>query len=183
MSRSNPMHHDLSYDYEDFGMDSDALLSKYDVSGHPEYTIAKWRDGPAESHNTNGYWDWVASRIAEDNAAIPSNVVELNPELAGQAIFKNEVPIGATPINDVDTFAMLIDQWHATKMDHGNRLLKIPEGTTIEVEDAKTPGQTIEMDLNGTYLQVFKVGVMTALHLFKDLPFGASIEEASNVPG
>ena len=105
-------------------------------------------------------------------------VTYLNPELAGQAVFKEEVPIGAKPINDVDTFAMMIDHWHAQCMERGNRVLEIPEGTTIEVEDQKTPGQTLEMDLNGPYLQVFRVGVMTVLHLFKDLPFGASIEEA-----
>lgn len=104
-------------------------------------------------------------------------VSELNPELAGQAVFKEEVPIGAKPIKDIDTFAMMVDHWHGQKIEHGNRLLAIPEGTTIEVEDQKNPGHVIEMDLNGPYLQVFRVGVMTALHLFKDLPFGASIEE------
>jgi hypothetical protein len=38
------------------------------------------------------------------------------------------------------------------------------------------------MDLNGAYLQTFRIGVEAALNLFKDLPFGASIEEAPESP-
>lgn len=111
------------------------------------------------------------------------NVTELNPQLAGQAIFKEEVPIGAEPIADVDAFAMHVDHWHAQKMEQGNRFLELPEGTTIEVEDHKTPGEVIAMDLNGPYLQVFRVGVETVLNIFKDLPFGASIEDAPEGTG
>ena len=81
------------------------------------------------------------------------------------------------PIKDMDQFAALIDQWHAQTMENGNRVLEIPEGTTIIVEDEKNPGQVIEMDLNGPYLQVFRLGAQTVLHLFKNLPFGASMEE------
>lgn len=113
--------------------------------------------------------------VLADITASTVNVTELSPDLA---VFKEAVPIGAEAIADIDTFAMMIDHWHGVCMEHGNRLLTIPEGTTIEMEDVKKPGQTIEMDLNGAYLQVFRVGVMTALHQFKDLPFGASIEEA-----
>jgi hypothetical protein len=114
-----------------------------------------------------------------------AEIAVLNPELAGQAIFKEAVPVGATPIVDIDAFAMLVDHWHAEKMEHGNRLLEFQEGTTIEVEDEAKPGEVIAMDLNGAYLQVFRVGVMTVLNLFKDLPFGASIEAApgDDAPG
>lgn len=118
------------------------------------------------------YSDILADRIAAFPPIVgnlPSNVAELRPAP------KEAVP--AQPIMDVDTFAMLVDAWHGEKFEQGNRLLEIPEGTTITLEDEKTPGETIEMDLNGPYLQVFRVGVLTALQLFKNLPFGASIEE------
>lgn len=111
------------------------------------------------------------------------NTTLLSPELAGQAVFKDAVPIGAQPIEDVNTFAMLVDHWHDQKMEYGNRLLEIPEGTMIELEDEKNPGQVIAMELSGAYMQVFRVGVMTALNVFKELPFGASIvEEAPAIP-
>jgi hypothetical protein len=95
------------------------------------------------------------------------------------------MPTDAKPIDDINTLAMLVDHWHGQKFEQGNRLLEIPEGTTIEVEDDKNPGQVIAMDLNGPFHQVFKVGVMTVLHLFKDLPFGASLEDdpSAAVPG
>jgi hypothetical protein len=109
-----------------------------------------------------------------------SKVTELNPELAGTPVFKNEVPVGAKPIEDINTFAMMVDYWHGQCMEHGNRLLEIPEGTTISVEDAAKPGEVVEMDLNGAYLQVFRTGVLTALQVFKDLPFGVSVEEQAD---
>lgn len=104
-------------------------------------------------------------------------VTELNPELAGQAVFKEEVPIGAKPIDDIDTFAMMVDQWHGKCMEQGNRLLEIPEGTEVTVEDHAKPGEVIQMNLDGAYLQTFRVGVEAALNVFKDLPFGASLED------
>lgn len=107
---------------------------------------------------------------------------ELSPELAGQAVFKEAVPIGAKPIDDIDSFAMLVDQWHGKCMEQGNRLLTIPEGTEVTVADHKTPGEIIAMDLNGPFLQVFRVGVEAALNVFKDLPFGASLEDAPESP-
>lgn len=131
------------------------------------------------------YSDILGSRIAAFKPVINETpgprgkelITELNPELAGQAIFKEEVPIGAKPIEDVDTFAMMVDHWHAQCMERGNRILEIPEGTIVQVEDITKPGEVVEMDLNGAYLQVFRIGVTTALEQFKNLPFGASIEE------
>ena len=105
-------------------------------------------------------------------------VTELNPELAGQAIFKDAVPIGAAPIADIDAFAMHVDHWHGRCIEEGNRMLELPEGTEITVEDNAKPGEVIQMNLDGAYLQVFRVGVETVLNIFKNLPFGASIEEA-----
>jgi hypothetical protein len=105
-------------------------------------------------------------------------VTELNPELAGTALFKEEVPIGAKPIEDIDTFAMMVDQWHGKCMEQGNRLLEIPEGTEVTVENHAEPGKVIQMNLDGPYLHVFRVGVESALNVFKDLPFGASLEDA-----
>lgn len=93
-------------------------------------------------------------------------------------LYKEAVPIGAPVIDDVDTFAMIVDHWHAKSMEHGNRMLEIPEGTMIEVEDQAKPGEVIAMELKGAYHQVFNVGVLTVLNIFKDLPFGASVEEA-----
>jgi hypothetical protein len=128
------------------------------------------------------YLKMLIERIAAFPPVEPSNVTELNSELAGTPLFKEEVPIGAKPIDDIDTFAMMIDHWHGKCMEHGNRLLEMPEGTQVEVEDEKTPGVVIIMDLNGAYLQTFRIGVEAALNLFKDLPFGASIEEAPESP-
>lgn len=85
----------------------------------------------------------------------------------------------AADLISVDDFAQHVDLWHARCMEQGNRMLEIPEGTTIQLEDQKNPGELVEMDLNGPYLQVFRVGVLTVLHLFKDLPFGVSVEDAA----
>lgn len=84
-------------------------------------------------------------------------------------------------IADMDQFAMLVDQWHATTFADGQKLLTIPEGTTVTVEDQKT-GQAIEMDLNGPYLEVFRTGAMAALELFRNLPFGVSVEDNPEEP-
>lgn len=105
-------------------------------------------------------------------------VTELRPDLAGQPLFKEEVPIGAKPIEDIDSFAMMVDHWHGKCMEQGNRMLELPEGTTVSVEDHAKPGEVVEMDLNGAYLQTFRVGVESVLNIFKNLPFGASLEDA-----
>lgn len=54
MEQHNPLN--------DKGLDAKALEAKF-VSAHPMFTIEQWRDGPSESSDTNGYWDWVASMV------------------------------------------------------------------------------------------------------------------------
>jgi hypothetical protein len=68
--------HELSYDFEDFGLSQKELEAKYIETGeHLEYTITKWRNGPSdESPGYNGYWDWVMQSIEKDDEEIPSNV-------------------------------------------------------------------------------------------------------------
>lgn len=126
-----------------------------------------------------GYFGTLIERIASFPPVVGN--LSLDPATAGSPdvnMFKDAVPTDAKPIEDVDGFAMLVDQWHARCMEHGNRMLEIPEGTTIELEDESKPNEVIAMDLNGAYLQVFRVGVLTILNIFKSLPFGASIETA-----
>ena len=91
-----------------------------------------------------------------------------------------EAPIaGEPPITDMDTFAMLVDQWHARCMDNGNRVLELgTEGVKVSLEDEANPGQIIQIELDAITAQIFRLGVMTALNVFKDLPFGASLEDA-----
>lgn len=116
--------------------------------------------------------------------AIGAKVVNLNPGLAGQAITKEAVVAGDTPIADINTFAMVIDNWHAEKIEQGNRMLNIPEGSSIDYENADAPGLVQKLVLEGAYMKAYRIGVMTSLELFANLPFGASIEEAqTDEPG
>ncbi len=95
----------------------------------------------------------------------------------------NAVPTEAKPIDSVDEFAMLVDLWHSTQIELGNRLLEIAEGTEVEVEDEAKPNEVLAVVLEGATLHTFRLGVMAALNLFNDLPFGASIESASDAEG
>lgn len=135
---------------------------------HPIHTIAQWRAGPAEEHDSNGYWDWVATMVS--TPVNTSNVVPL---------FVNAVPAGAPPIADMDSFAMLVDQWHGQCMENGNRVLELGvEGVVISIEDETNPGVVVQLTLDLATAHAFRLGAMTALNLFKDLPFGASLEDA-----
>lgn len=101
----------------------------------------------------------------------PSGMVPVHTE---------KVPEGATPIDDISTFAMMIDLWHSQKFELANRLLDIGEGTKATMEDDDKPGELIEIVLEGATLHAFHLGIMTTLNLFKDLPFAASVEEQSS---
>jgi len=87
-------------------------------------------------------------------------------------------PIGAV-INDLDTFAASMDQWHGAKMEEGNRLLELGvlNDASIEIEDRTNPGTPRTLELTGDVGAAFRVGVQSVLLLFQNLPFGVSVEE------
>lgn len=116
--------------------------------------------------------------ILEDRIAAFPPVPETSGDNPGPRGLEKSFPIETKPVEDLDGFAMMVDQWHGKCMEQGNRMLAIPEGTVIQVADVKKPGELIEMDLNGAYLQTFRVGIETVLQIFKDLPFGVSLEDA-----
>lgn len=97
-----------------------------------------------------------------------------------------EVAVIGSTINDLDTFAAAIDQWHAAKIEEGNRMLElgVTVDASIEVEDADNPGNPRKLELTGDVGAAFRIGVQTALVLFQSLPFGVSVEEeAANGAG
>jgi len=91
-----------------------------------------------------------------------------------------QVSVIGTQINDLDTFAASVDQWHAAKMEEGNRMLEmgIKNDATIQIEDHANPGKQRTLELTGDTGAAFRVGVASVLYLFQNLPFGVSIEEA-----
>ncbi len=83
-------------------------------------------------------------------------------------------------IDDINSFAMAIDAWHSTKMEQGNRMLNVP-AESLEYEDVNNPGKSIKLDMTGDVLMAYRIGVMTALHLFAELPFGAELATGDDV--
>lgn len=90
------------------------------------------------------------------------------------------LPIGTTSIDDINSFAAAIDQWHGAKIEEGNRLLElgIENDATIQIEDQANPGTQRTLELTGDVGAAFRVGVRSVLYLFQNLPFGVSVEEA-----
>jgi hypothetical protein len=110
------------------------------------------------------------------------------PNTSGMVpVHVNAVPAEeAVAITSIDQFAMHVDHWHATCMQQGNSVVALgAEGVKISLEDDAKPGEILEITLDAITAQIFRLGAMTALNVFKDLPFGASLEEdpAENAAG
>lgn len=90
------------------------------------------------------------------------------------------LPLGATSIEDINSFAASVDQWHGAKMEEGNRLLELGvlNDATIQIEDQANPGAQRTLELTGDVGAAFRVGVQSVLYVFQNLPFGVSVEEA-----
>lgn len=90
------------------------------------------------------------------------------------------LPVGATAVNDINDFAAAIDQWHGAKIEEGNRLLElgVTKDASVQIEDRENPGTPRTLELTGDVGAAFRVGVDSVLYLFKNLPFGVSVEEA-----
>lgn len=92
----------------------------------------------------------------------------------------SQLPVGATSLDDLGQFAAAIDQWHAAKIEEGNRMLEmgVKNEATIQIEDHANPGTNRTLELTGDVGAAFRVGVASVLYVFQNLPFGVSVEEA-----
>lgn len=78
-------------------------------------------------------------------------------------------------IQNMDGFAGLVIKWHNQVVSDAENLLKILEGAKVEYTlDANAP---VEVVLEGTALQGFHAGVITALALLSKLPFETIVED------
>lgn len=101
------------------------------------------------------------------------------PNTSGMIPMHVNVPQQDAPIESLDQFAALVDYWHQECMEHGNRVIQLgAEGVIVTVEDDAKPGEVTQITLDVITAQIFRLGAMSALNVFKDLPFGASLEEA-----
>lgn len=113
---------------------------------------------------------------------------EVNIAAAGAAVDLTEVDANIsatihqatpmTPIETVPQFAGYVINWHDNKVARLEHYLTIPEGTTVEVQDA--PGNPAsQVTLTGDALLAFKAGILAALNEFAQLPFAplASAED------
>lgn len=140
---------DLDYDYEDFGMSIHDLQAKYGDAGHPTYNLEGWRSGPNTDHDSNGYWDWVTTMIAQDDESFP------------------DTPPEELDVKDLGQFIALLAAWHQRQVATLEHLQKIPPGTEVSVEDADS------FTLEGDVLRGFQMGLSLALSHMGTLPFNA----------
>lgn len=86
-------------------------------------------------------------------------------------------------IESMDHFAMLVDHWHDQCFEYAKRVLEIPEGTPATYIDDRTPDIEIIVPLEGQAHYAFQIGALAVMNIFKDLPFGASVEEEAPANG
>lgn len=100
------------------------------------------------------------------------------PNSSGVIPMHVNVPQQDAPIESLDQFAALVDMWHQECMEHGNRVMELgAEGVVITMDDDTRPTEAIQITLDAITAQIFRLGAMSALNVFKDLPFGASLED------
>lgn len=108
----------------------------------------------------------------EDQAETKSNVVQF------PAVERNTLPsqrasaAQPTPvlIDNVDTFGMLLNEWHSAQLAMTRHFLSIPEGTEMEI--AETGKDAEKIVVGGDLRKGFLLGIHLALNHFGRLPFG-----------
>lgn len=157
--------HDVSYDFEDFGMSAQELQAKYDTD-HPQYTQAAYETfyGILRQVPPISYWEWVVSQIKDDDDEIPGNDAQGNP-----------IDSELVPMNDLDDFVRHLTAWHDNKVKQLRHLQQIPSGNEVEI--ATFDGICETHVLAGDKLTGFIIGIEMALMLMGALPFVVETED------
>lgn len=78
------------------------------------------------------------------------------------------------PIDDLQTFAEKLSEWHSRKVQVINQLMQIPDGTVFSVEDGE------DQVMTGDIRQGFLVGLTVALAELGKLPFYTEYDDGSS---
>lgn len=86
-------------------------------------------------------------------------------------------------IKTMDQLVLFIGLWHKSGINQAKHMLEMPEGFEAEYTDEKT-GETVKLNLSGDMLRAFRMGVLTGIDAFQELPIAYVDEpkEASNEP-
>lgn len=75
-------------------------------------------------------------------------------------------------IENLDQFAFLISSWHGQNMRQLNHMTTVPSGQSVTLQ--LSPDDVPEdVSLEGDLLKGFKAGIIVAMNIFAELPFGA----------
>lgn len=120
----------------------------------------------------------IGERIAtEDAMKKAENALWL---LEGYKLYAQlNTPVVAGDINDLNAFAAGLEDWHERMFVQANALMEIPDGFAMEY-DPGTGQPVTQLTLTGDVHTAFLAGVTVAAGLFKDLPFGISIEDEAS---
>lgn len=80
------------------------------------------------------------------------------------------------PITDLDQFAGLLTNWHASKVAVLEHMLSIPEGTEMSIDGGDS------VPLTGDLLAGLKVGINLCLMELGNLPFITESANAADAP-
>lgn len=75
-------------------------------------------------------------------------------------------------VQDIDQFAAILTDWHQKKVATLQHMLKLPEGTSVAINDGEEVALTPEM------LDGFKLGIELSLMELGTLPFFSEIHNA-----
>ena len=76
-------------------------------------------------------------------------------------------------VTQVNQFAEILSNWHATRVTRVRQLLEVPDGTVMKV------GEDKEIVLTGDVLTGLKTGVEMALMELGELPFKLHVGEST----
>lgn len=121
--------------------------------------------------------------MADDNNVVP---IEAGKKLKASDIMNNPAAASGTePVDLIETVELeTVEQfmhhlfaWHGNKMKTVLHMAAVPEGVSLEITDDAT-GQARDLVLTGDVHKALVLGIKMAASQFKQLPFGATIEEA-----
>jgi hypothetical protein len=163
---------DLPYDFEDFGMSTDELKTKYEANDdeHPHYTRQLWRQLNGDAGTQEEYWAWVKRNITSDDDAILGNDAQGNP-----------VESELVAMENLDQFVATLTAWHTMRVKELRHFQQVPEGMGLEISDLTT-GQAVQHILSGEKREGFLIGLELALMRLGSLPFVAELEDAPITP-
>lgn len=120
----------------------------------------------------------IGERIAtEDAMKKAENALWL---LEGYKLYAQlNTPVVAGDINDLNAFAAGLEDWHERMFEQANALTEIPDGFALEYAPGKG-APVVPLTLTGDVHTAFLAGVTATAGLFKNLPFGISIEDAAD---